>query len=140
MGNLRKFRTAEGNVHVEAFCLMWYACPCGHRERFWNSRDGVTPFGTVCPSCGKPDLHHVDFFRDVYAPDHKLAVGQRAWIGMTRERAVEIADARIALTGSKLSPHEREVVIDDLFKEGSAPDMIVWGYIQEHAKQREGRD
>ena len=130
MKAIRQFRTTQGHVHVEAFCLMWYACPCGHRERFWNSRDGVTPFGTVCPSCNKPDLHHVDFFRDTYAPDHKPAHGQRLWVGMTRARATEIADARIAHTGCKLSEPEREIVIDDFFKDGSAPDMKVWGYDQ----------
>ena len=124
---VRKFRTGNGHAHVEAFCLMWYACPCGHRERFWNSRDGVTPFGFVCPSCGSCDLHHVEFFRDVYAPDHKPRAGQSVWISMTRARAAEIADARIAQTGAALSEQEREIVINEFFKDGSAPDLKIWG-------------
>jgi hypothetical protein len=53
----------------DAFMLYWYACvegppyytkirgilkrmrsdPCGHRERIWNMRDGVVPFGTHVP-------------------------------------------------------------------------------------------
>lgn len=53
----------------EAFCLMWYACDCGHRERFWNSRDGITPFGTSCPSCGGV-MNHVQWPLDTLAPDH----------------------------------------------------------------------
>ena len=27
--------------HREAFCLMWYACECGHRERFWERRTAL---------------------------------------------------------------------------------------------------
>jgi len=44
--------TPLGHRHVEAFCLMHYACDCGHHEVIWNSRDGVTPFTAPCPSCG----------------------------------------------------------------------------------------
>jgi hypothetical protein len=56
--------------HREAFALMWYACDCGHRERLWNSRDGVTPYGGLaCPSCGGTGLRggmsHVKFAADV---------------------------------------------------------------------------
>jgi hypothetical protein len=61
--------------HKEAFALMWYACACGHRERFWNSRDGVTPFGGIeCPSCGEKGmsmtggLSHIRFDLDEHAP------------------------------------------------------------------------
>lgn len=128
---VRKFRTEHGHVHVEAFCLMWYACRrCPHRERIWNSRDGVTPFGMGCPSCGGTELFHIDFFRDQYAPNHKPADGQRVWIDMTRERATEIADARISMTGRNrpLSEDEREQVIESFFREGKAPDLKVLGY------------
>ena len=53
----------NGHNHREAFCLMWYACPCGHAERYWNSRDGVTPFMIGCEAKGckammkSSDLH-----------------------------------------------------------------------------------
>ena len=31
--------------HKEAYCIMFYKCDkCHAVERFWNSRDGVTPF------------------------------------------------------------------------------------------------
>lgn len=58
---------------------MTYSCKdCGHKETIWNSRDGVTPFGCSCPSCGKTLLHS-DWGRDVYAPEHKLLPKQKFW-------------------------------------------------------------
>ncbi len=79
--------------HAEAFCLMWYACGCGHRERIWNSRDGVTPFGLTCPSCGKI-MDHVDWWQDQCEPKHKLVKGQRFWRDGTPEDASKIIQAR----------------------------------------------
>jgi len=80
--------------HKEAFCLMWYGCKCGHRERVWNSRDGVTPFGCGCPSCGAT-MFHVEWQRDEPAPDHKLFTGQRFWRDGTPEEAETIMRRRI---------------------------------------------
>lgn len=74
---------------------MWYACDCGHRERIWNSRDGVTPFGLQCPSCGGSSLDHVEFYRDTPAPDHRLNKGQRYFADGTAEDAVRIIERRI---------------------------------------------
>lgn len=81
--------------HKEAFCLMWYACQCGHRERIWNSRDGVTPFGCRCPSCGDLTLGHTDFSGDVVAPNHKLHQGQKFWRDGAPDEAVRITQKRI---------------------------------------------
>lgn len=81
-------RIAANHQHREAFCLMKYRCQpdhhhqrpsCGHQEIVWNSRDGVTPFGGCCPSCGGTQWLHVDFAGDVYAPDHQLHRGQKFW-------------------------------------------------------------
>jgi hypothetical protein len=80
--------------HGEAFKLMNYACVCGHREVIWNSRDGVTPFGMGCPSCGNPSLRHVNWRDDVYAPDHKLFNGQRYWRDGTPDEAEAILRRR----------------------------------------------
>lgn len=80
--------------HKEAFCLMWYACKCGHRERIWNSRDGVTPFGCDCPSCGGI-MDHVNWREDEPAPNHKMARGQRFWRDGTPDEAEAIMRARI---------------------------------------------
>lgn len=91
-------KTAQqhGHVHGEAYKLMTYACPCGHRETIWNSRDGVTPFGMQCSSCGGNDCKHVDWQRDVYAPDHKLFPDQRFWRDGTPEEAEAIMRRRIS--------------------------------------------
>jgi hypothetical protein len=83
------------STHKEAFCLMWYACKaCGHRERIWNSRDGVTPFGCNCPSCNGT-LNHVEWHNDTPAPDHKLIPGQRFWRDGTPDEAEAIMRRRI---------------------------------------------
>lgn len=129
--------TANGHAHAEAFCLMWYACDCGHRERFWNSRDGVTPFCTLCPSCGKPDLKHVDWRRDSYAPDMKPTIGQRMWVSMTQERAREIAGRRLgaAIDSGRMTQEEASARVDSLaasfYDEGRAPELDVFGYAEQ---------
>lgn len=89
-------------VHKEAFCLMWYTCPCGHRERIWNSRDGVTPFGGLrCPSCGesglKGGLTHTDFHLDDCQPDHKMIDGQMFFRDGTTGDAITIIKRRIRI-------------------------------------------
>lgn len=87
-----KFRK---HVHGEAFMLMNYACEaCGHREIIWNSRDGVTPFGCGCSSCGK-SMRHVDWQNDTYAPDHVLHNRQRFWRDGTPDEAEAIMRKRI---------------------------------------------
>lgn len=127
-------RTPRGHFHAEAFCLMWYRCDrCQHMERFWNSRDGVTPFGTRCPSCGRDTLQHAYFGSDQYAPDHKPPAGQKVWIDMTRDRAQQIVRQRI----DALKAHGRDVEsneanfechVDSFFEHGISPDMAVSGY------------
>ncbi len=128
-------RTAHGHLHVEAFCLMWYACQsCQHREQFWNSRDGVTPFGTTCPSCGASELMHTEFYRDSYMPNHTPAFGQRVWVDMTKERAESYAKKRLEALKAhrRVIPSEEEMIFQSLFEsiyhDGQAPDMAVTGY------------
>ncbi len=88
--------------HREAFALMWYACACGHHERIWNSRDGVTPFGGVlCTSCGgrgmqTRGLKHIEWELDQRAPDHRLVDGQRFFRDGTAADAARIIERRIA--------------------------------------------
>lgn len=109
LDRLRVIAKGMGYQHVEAFCLMWYTCdgktsyegtsisrgfapqliarPCGALIRIWNSRDGVTPFGMQCPSCGG-DMHHVmhhPLLPDVSVPDHQLHHGQYFWRDATRD-------------------------------------------------------
>ena len=78
---------------AEAYKLMWYSCSCGHRECVWNSRDGITPFGTNCPSCGKT-MQHRSWAADVYKPDHHPYYGQLVWRDGTPDDAARIARRR----------------------------------------------
>lgn len=127
-------RTPRGHFHAEAFCLMWYHCDdCQHLERFWNSRDGVTPFGTQCPSCGNDTLRHAYFGSDKYAPDHKPPAGQKVWIDMTRERARYFVRLRIdALKAHGLDVTSNEANferhVENFFEHGTPPDMAISGY------------
>lgn len=85
------------SVHKEAFCLMWYACKsCGHRERIWNSRDGVTPFGCACPSCSAGVMNHFNWEDDALTPEHSLKIGQKFWRDGTPDEAEAIMRRRIA--------------------------------------------
>lgn len=91
--------------HKEAFCLMWYGCKCGHRELIWNSRDGVTPFSLDCPSCGQPDLMHIDFNRDKFAPNHVLNTRQRYWRDGTMEDALRAIDNMRTQVNARFKDH-----------------------------------
>lgn len=84
----------RGHQHAEAFCLMTYRCTCGHTEIFWNSRDGVTPFISVCPKCGG-ELTHVDWSSDQYAPDHVPEPDQGVWVDMPASLKRPLALARL---------------------------------------------
>lgn len=110
--------------HKEAFALMWYACVCGHQERYWNSRDGVTPFGTCCPSCGGSSLLHVRWREDKVDPHHAPHRGQRIWVDMTREQAKAIAERVVALanaTGRRVPDGYVEKLAASYFAEGAQP-------------------
>ena len=110
--------TKHGHTHGEAFMIMWYACKCGHRERIWNSRDGVTPFGALCPSCGGT-MSHVDWGRDEYAPDHKPARYQRYWRDGTPDEAEAIMRRRIE--GMRGGPYEASSeVVEELIASARA--------------------
>lgn len=108
--------------HGEAFALMTYECAdlgttrtsgpnsvCGHREIYWNSRDGVTPFGMSCPSCGG-SLYHLNWKLDVYAPDHKPHPGQGVFRDGTLEEAVAITRKQIeSRKGTEYERTEEEI-------------------------------
>lgn len=141
----REFADLHGLQHREAFCLMWYGCEaCRHRERTWNSRDGVTPFCTLCPSCGKPSLRHIDWGLDEYAPDHKPTIGQRIWVSMTKERACAIADRRIRsaiATGHLTSAQGAECyegLVNSIYQGGMSPALDVFGYSEAADRERAG--
>lgn len=125
-------RSPEGHLNHDAFKLYWYACAerggCGHRELIWNSRDGVVPFGAMCPSCGKPNLKHVGWHLDRYAPDHKLNPGQRYWADMTEERARQIAKRMVKAAKERgYEPPDEENLVKHYLDEfgGHAPMLCI---------------
>lgn len=101
--------------HHEAYALMWYACICGHRERIWNSRDGVTPFGDVeCTSCGgkglqRNGLNHIEWQLDERSPEHKLIRGQRFFRDGTAADAISIIERNIAHAAKSGRPIPAEI-------------------------------
>ena len=80
----------HGHKHAEAFNLMKYRSEDGTEEEIiWNSRDGVTPFSLTLKS-GKPATH-VEWDKDVYVPDYVPKPGDRIFIDLTLEKALEYA-------------------------------------------------
>lgn len=117
-------KSKHGHAHGEAFMLMSYACEtCHHREAIWNSRDGVTPFGCGCPSCGET-MYHVNWRSDQYAPDHKLRYGQKFFRDGRPDEAEAIMRRRIESLRDQypLSPDEEEQLIRDS-RDGTADEF-----------------
>jgi hypothetical protein len=135
---MERRRSVTTYRHREAFALMWYRCPCGHTERFWNSRDGVTPFGGVqCPSCGERGLSmtgglsHAAFHLDQTAPDHRPHPGQRIWRDGTQAEAIAILDRRFqafADRGHPVPKEAREKMISEIGSSESefSPGWPMW--------------
>lgn len=115
--------------------LMWYSCrECGHRERIWNSRDGVTPFGCGCSSCGG-SMTHVEWDKDTYAPDHQLLRRQRFWRDGTPDEAEAIMRRRIERMRDKwpCSPEEETQLIKAAREGGDSGEFQKgWPMLDEH--------
>jgi hypothetical protein len=142
----RDQRMLDGQKHAEAFYLMRYECGgrldlndraprnrspgCGHHEIMWNSRDGVTPFGTQCPSCGG-DLLHTAFGSDRYAPGHKPHIGQRVWRGGTRAEWESAYLRTVMRNQPSISRSEAETIASEYAREAverGEPWLEVHGY------------
>lgn len=77
-------------VHHEAFALMWYATEDNkHRERIWNSRNGVTPF-SVTSKRGEMMIH-VEWNRDVTSLRHRPQAGDRIFVDFTPLQVIKDA-------------------------------------------------
>lgn len=109
----------------DAYMLMTYHCQCGHREVFWNSRDGVTPFAMGCPSCGDATLQHIHWSGDERAPNHVPHLGQGVWRDGTVEEAVAIMTKR--LDGCLGTEYEvdgkRRAALIDMVRRGDAEEF-----------------
>lgn len=108
--------------HNEAFCLMKYRSDDGSEEEIiWNSRDGVTPFVITLES-GKR-AQHVDWAKDVYAPSHQPKSGNRIFIDMTKERALEIAQRNIS-----------QWSVDGTFDKYGKPDNLLEDLVESYSR------
>lgn len=84
--------------HQEAFCVMKYECKsCGWTMTIWNSRDGVTPMGTLCQKCREGSSVHVRWQSDVRAPEYTMKSGALVWIDMPLELRRPVA--RMGMAG-----------------------------------------
>lgn len=95
-------------VHAEAFQLMLYRADDGSELWFWNSRDGVTPFGTAID--GKEYRHAMHGYPTRYQaalPDEAnyvwVSYSRDAWAEMQRGRYQAILDR-----GGDAADHLRE--------------------------------
>lgn len=114
----------EGNSkyqHAEAYCLMTYQCEmCGHTERLWNSRDGVTPYIINCDRCDQPS-RHIDFQRDLCKPKHVPTKGQRVFIDFPLELKEPLARRRVKrfferTKGSRWEDDAFEQMVQDVIR------------------------
>lgn len=121
------------HAHGEAYKLMTYA----NKDRsvveiIWNSRDGVTPF--IVSSRDGVELTHVDWYKDVYAPNHVPAPGDRIFVDLTRERARDLAIANAERFWETYPPSREQFdTVEDLaavletgyLDTPGSPDLIV---------------
>lgn len=117
--------------HTEAFWLMTYICQdCGHKEVIWNSRDGVTPFGTRCMACGGINMLHKGPHE--YAPDHVPDVGQYVWITFPESLRLPFGRGRVkAGEGTAYQvddPQTRQEIAEGIADDMQAgePFLIQW--------------
>jgi hypothetical protein len=108
----------------------------GEREAIWNSRDGVTPF-CLSSRAGNP-AEHVSWSSDRCVPDHTPALGDRVFVDLTRERAIELRTRFVEkwwdqdAHGYRMSGQwpTKEAAIEELAQTdletggGGAPDLI----------------
>ena len=116
--------------HKEAYCLMFYQCDkCYSIERFWNSRDGVTPFVVLarCPQC-RGDMQHIDFYADEQAPDHRPYRGQGVFTDMPEALKRTYAHLRVlSFRAEGYDIHaEMEQAVANNFHTGE-PFFFRWG-------------
>ena len=119
--------------HREAFCLMKYAVQDGSEvEWIWNSRDGVTPF-CVSNRAGNKMMQHVDWHLDRCLPNYQPHPGERIFIDLTPERALQRATVKMEYWWehpehpmcTKFASKEAAIALflND-FKVGQDPDVI----------------
>ena len=114
----------------EAWNLMIYVCDgCQHKEKIWNARPHVTPFGGVpCPAC-PATMTHAFFGSDVAAPDHRPQKGDLIFIDTPPELALISAKRMIDLHGGREDlpdpPPAEELALSNLADFGGHPPSVI---------------
>jgi hypothetical protein len=74
----------------------------------------------------------VNFFLDRYAPDHQPHKGQRVWVSMTQERALQLAKRNVLAHRRPGSDTDEfiESLAASYYSEGNGPDLQVFGYAE----------
>ena len=114
----------------EAWSLMIYVCDgCQHKERIWNARPHITPFGGVpCPECSDT-MTHAFFGSDVAAPDHRPVKGDLIFIDTPPELALIHAKRIIDLHGGREDfpdlPPAKKLALNNLSDFGGHPPHAI---------------
>jgi hypothetical protein len=114
----------------EAWAVMIYVCDdCRHKERIWNARPHVTPFGGVpCPAC-PGTMTHAFFGSDVAMPDYRPVKGELIFIDTPPELALISAKRVIDRYGSREdlpdSPSAEKLALSNLADFGGHPPSCI---------------
>ena len=124
----RKIAEAKKNWDDEpsandAWKLMIYVCDdCQHKERIWNARPHVTPFGGVpCPTC-PGHMTHAFFGSDKLVRDHAPVEGDLIFIDLPPELALIYARRLLANYPDQENPPAAEhIALNNLSDFGGHP-------------------
>lgn len=117
--------------HAEAFCLMHYRDADGNEETIWNSRDGVTPF--IMRSRAGREMTHVNWQGDHCRPNYLPLIGDRMFVDITRERALEIAQAQVARWWDDATlPMQQHPFLGPMGRDGAAQHLVEGIYEDGH--------
>ena len=80
-------------------------------------------------------LVHINWNMDQYAPAHKPRYGQKYWTNLTKQRAMQIAQARLLAAANVDGQHYTAKYLEELaesfYQNGQAPDLAIKGYVQD---------
>ena len=113
---------------ADAWKLMIYVCDgCGHKERIWNARPHVTPFGGLpCDNCGNETMTHAYFGSDVLAMDYRPVKGELIFIDTPPELALIYAKRTLANYGGvEGAPTAEDLALNNLSDFGGHPPSCI---------------
>ena len=111
----------------DAWKLMIYVCDaCQHKERIWNARPHVTPFGGIpCPDCAGY-MTHAFFGSDEIVRDHVPVAGALIFIDLPPELALIYARRLLAnYPGRPNPPPAEELALSNMSDFGGHPPHAI---------------